>query len=205
MSKITLLALSAVLAAAPIASVAADAPGAQPVAPSVGEQFHPALGQGTNAVTARLVEWTDSHGFKRKSYVFLATPSRQFIVAPSTNQVCFLNGRLISVSINVQGFYVDASLPTDHVELTPLFAQEIALGQWSSTPAAKVIDLRPLLGSELDRHFAQPLVLRSVSARAEAETVVVDFVSYTSLRGRVTLDANLKVLSMSLTGDGSGR
>ena len=183
--------------------VVAGAPAGPQSVPSVGEVFQPAVGQGTNKVTARLVEWTEFHGLKCRIYVFFASPSRQLIKAPATNQVCCLNGRLFSVSVNVQSFYVNASLPTDQNDLTLVLARDFALRQWN--PAAKVIDMTALLKSELAQHLAQPLVLQSVTARTEGQTIEVDFVSQTGLRGKVILDENLEVLSMSLLGAGGGR
>lgn len=109
------------------------------------------------------------------------------------------------MSIGVRSFYVQVSLPAEQDELTPLLAQTAALQQSSRASATREIDLKTLLKSELERHLAQPLVLRNVSARSEVGTVLVDFVSYTGLRGTVALDANLEVISMSLTGGDGGR
>jgi len=169
----------------------------------VGEEFQPAVGQGTNKVTARLVEWIDSHGLECRIYVFFANPSRQLIKAPATNQVCFLDGRLVSFSISVQSFYVSASVAADQAELTPILASDSALAK--RNPTAKVIDLSTILRSELAQHFSQPRILRSVTARTEGHIIEVDFVSYTGLRGKVTLNENLEVLSKSLLAAEGGR
>lgn len=173
--------------------------------PRAGEEFHSAIGQGTNAISAREVRWTGANGLEGVAYVYYAKESRHAIVAYSTNQVCYLNGKLYSVGIGIQSFSLIVSRPINATDLTA----EVAIGALENVPRGsprrKEVNLASLLTSEFDRHLAQPLFLHSVRLKAEDGVLVVDFESCTLLRGRVLLDDALNVLTMKLLGaDHSG-
>lgn len=173
--------------------------------PMAGDEFLSTIGQGTNAISARKVRWRGANGLEGVSYIYFAKESRHTIIAYSTNQVCYLNGKLYSVGIGIQSFSLIVSHPINATELTA----EVAIGALENVPRGsprrKEVNLASLLTSELDRHLAQPLFLHSVRLKAEDGVLVVDFESCTLLRGRVLLDDALNVLSMKLLGaDHSG-
>jgi hypothetical protein len=166
--------------------------------PRVGEEFHSAIGQGINAISAREVRWTGANGLEGVAYVYFAKESKNAIVAYSTNQVCYLNGKLYSVHIGIQSFSLFVSRPINAAELTT----EVAISALENVPRGssrrKEVNLASLLKPELERHLAQPLFLHSVHLKAEDGGLVVDFESCTLLRGRVFLDGSLNVLTMKL-------
>ena len=168
-------------------------------APHAGQEFQPVIGQGTNRVSAREVRWTGSYGLEGRTYVFLAKGSKHAITAPSTNQVCFLKGRLFAVGIGIQSLSLLTSRPVAATELTTEVATSLLENVRRTSPRRKEVDLRPLLKSELERHLAQPLILRSAQLRTENERLVVDFESCTLLKGEVVLDEELNVISMKLS------
>lgn len=166
----------------------------------VSEEIVAVIGQGTNTVSSRLVEWIDAHGMANKMFVFHAKHSRQMIAVASTNQVFFLRGKLISVSPGLQSFSVATSEVAEANELTEESAIALATSVRGSKSPRRSVDLKPILNAETERRLAQPLLLKSVKIRSAGDDergVLVEFESYTGLVGSVLLDEQLNPVTMS--------
>lgn len=176
----------------------AAAPGAPPSRASA--EFNPPIGQLTNStVSAREVTWD---GTDWRKYVFFSTDKREVVVASSTNQVCFLHGRLFAVTPAVQGFWIEPSAPLGANELTGGEATSIAnqsIRAAGFSTVARRVDLTNLLKQERELKLAQMLTLRSVELKAHGEKMTVIFESYTGLRGTAVLNEGLELVSSGLT------
>ncbi len=129
---------------------------------------------------------------------------KKALVVEATNDVYFLKSRLFMVSRDVQSFWLTMSRPLTNAGLSAEAISSIVIqsmeNQYHRENAyKKMIDLRPVLKSESDRHLAQPLGLRKIEAKVEQGEVVVYFESYTHIKGKVILDDQLNPISMVVT------
>jgi hypothetical protein len=132
------------------------------------------------------------------SYVF-NSQSKETLVGSSTNRTCLLDGRVFRVDLGDRGFLITPSRPLGNDQLTEQKAIDVAEQASHGEAGSKDVDLRELLKQERQMHLANPLFLQDVTLRPVGTNLVVNFVSATGLKGTVTLDQQLSVLSMTLT------
>ena len=137
-----------------------------------------------DVVVAREVHWS---GRSFTSRVLYSTNTHEALMAPSgANRLCMLNGRLFAVGPGSQSVLVARSVPlgaeTLSVEKATEFCQRVFRGQ----PGMKRVDLRGLLEAESRAtKSAAMLLLRDVTIRPEETNLVVNFESFTRLKGTV--------------------
>jgi hypothetical protein len=161
----------------------------------IGTPFRMNIGQGTNMVIAHEVKWTSVSGVAHGMYVIQEQGTRQTLAVNSTDNVFWVKGRLIAIETDVQSLSLIISQAVESSDLTESEMITIA----HAIPRRKAVSLAPSLKSEKDQHLALPLFVQNFQARVQGDNLIIDFESYTHLRGSVVLDGNLDVLSMELT------
>jgi hypothetical protein len=119
-----------------------------------------------------------------------------------------LSGSFFQIDPGQQGFFVITSSQLGADELTEQKAIELTQQALQAEPSSRLhlqpgthyIDLRELLKSERELRLANPLILSQVSVKPVGNNLLVSFVSATGLKGTVTLDQQLSVLSTTVSG-----
>lgn len=152
-----------------------------------------------DVVVAREIHWP---GRSFTSRLLFSTNTHEALIASSSaNRLCMLKGRLYKVTPGSQSFLITPSSPLGGQTLTADKALEFCQRATHGQPGAKWVDLRPLLeGERRATRLAGSLLLQDLRLRPEETNLVVDFESFTKLKGTVRLDSDLNVLSMGLNG-----
>ncbi len=162
-------------------------------------------GDKTNiTVLAREVVRGNGHGPGGRSLVLFDLASGQAFVAEVTNDVYALKGRFFRVSPDAQSFWITSSRPGPRIgptaeTTTNLLSQSVEDLLPRENPYKRFVDLSPILKTESNLKLAQLLILRHAELSVEGRHFVVNFESYTGLRGKVLLDNQLNLVSMALT------